>query len=66
VKDKIGLQQSAVGYSLFEVFGSLERNMLPEKKVADALYKYEERARSLNSTEVLKLVFKVRSIYCIT
>jgi len=59
VKDRIGLQQSATGYSLFEVFGPLERNMLAEEKVADALFKWEKYARSTNSPKVLKLTFKV-------
>ena len=33
--------------------------MLPDEKVADALFKWEKYARSTNSTKILKLTFKV-------
>ena len=63
VKERIGLHRTAFGFSLFEVFGPLERNMLPEEKVADALFKWEKYARSTNSTKILKLTFKVVNTY---
>ena len=60
VKERIGLQRNAQGFSLFEVFGQLERNMLPGEKVADAMFKWEKYARSTHSPKNLKLTFKVR------
>ena len=62
VKERIGLQRSADGFSLFEVFGQLERNMLPGEKVADAMFKWEKYARSTHSPKILKLTFKVNSL----
>lgn len=59
VKERIGLQHGASGFSLFEVFGQLERNMLPGEKVADAMFKWEKYARSTHSPKILKLTFKV-------
>jgi myosin-7 len=59
VKERVGLQKDAIGFSLFEVFGPLERNMLPLEKVADAMFKWEKYARSTHSPKILKLTFKV-------
>ncbi len=58
--ERIGLKKSTCrGFSLYEVFGSLERNMLSSEKVADAIFKWEKYARSMNSVKQLKLTFKV-------
>ena len=61
VKERIGLLPRSVGFSLFEVFGQLERNMLPIEKVADAMFKWEKYARSTHSPKTLKLTFKVHT-----
>jgi myosin-7 len=60
IKDRIGLRKDVQGFSLFEVFGSLERNMLASEKVADAIFKWEKYAKSTNSTKQLRLTFKQR------
>jgi myosin-7 len=60
IKQRIGLQPSAQGFSLFEVFGTLERNMLAWEKVADAIFKWEKYARSTESKRELQLTFKKR------
>ena len=75
IKDRIGLPPSSQGFSLFEVFGALERNMLPWEKVcsrsrrcqrvklvqvADAVFKWEKYAASTHSQKELKLTFKKR------
>ena len=59
MKERIGLQKDSSGFSLFEVFGQLERNMLPQEKVADAMFKWEKYARSTHPPKSLKLTFKV-------
>lgn len=60
VKERIGLKKSASGFSLYEVFGPLERNMLLNEKVADSMFKWEKYARSTHSQKTLKLTFKVQ------
>ena len=60
IKQRISLGASAHGFSLFEVFGTLERNMLAWEKVADAIFKWEKYARSTESKRELKLTFKKR------
>lgn len=59
MKERVGLHKNAFGFSLYEVFGPLERNMLPAEKVADAMFKWEKYARSTHSPKILKLTFKV-------
>ena len=63
VKDRVGLHKDAFGFSLFEVFGALKRNMLPTEKVADAMFKWEKYARSTHSPKILKLTFKVHFVF---
>lgn len=60
VKERIGLGPSVTGFSLFEVFGALERNMLPWEKVPDAIFKWEKYAKSTHSQKELHLTFKKR------
>ncbi|KJE90233.1 myosin-X [Capsaspora owczarzaki ATCC 30864] len=60
VKERIGLKKDVQGFSLFEVFGPLERNMLPSEKVADAIFKWEKYAKSTHSNKSLRLTFKQR------
>ena len=66
VKDRVGLKRIAEGFSLYEVFGLLERNMLPTEKVADAMFKWEKYARSTGVEKALKLTFKVCHVYTCT
>ena len=40
VTDRIGLPSSVQGFSLFEVFGALERNMLGWEKVCLLFFKH--------------------------
>ena len=61
ITERIGLKKTCTGFSLYEVFGTLERNMLPNEKVADAIFKWEKYGKSTASTKQLKLTFKV---YC--
>lgn len=41
LKEQLGLPDQTVGFSVFEVFGELERNMLPWEKLADAMFKWD-------------------------
>ena len=60
IKERIGLPGATQGFSLFEVFGALERNMLGWEKVGDAIFKWEKYAASTHSQKELKLTFKKR------
>ena len=40
LKEQLGLPDNLVGYSIFEVYDGLERNMLPWEKLGDALFKW--------------------------
>ena len=59
ILERIGLKKTCKGFSLYEIFGSLERNMLSTEKVADAVFKWEKYAKSMNAMKQLKLTFKV-------
>ena len=41
LKEQLGLPDKTIGFSIFEVFGELERNMLPWEKLADAMFKWD-------------------------
>ncbi|XP_055373723.1 myosin-I heavy chain isoform X2 [Condylostylus longicornis] len=42
VKKKIGLQENAQGYAIYEVLGTSERSLMPDEKVADVMSKWEK------------------------
>ena len=42
IKKKIGLQENAKGYAIYEVFGHSERSLLLEEKVCDVMAKWEK------------------------
>ena len=59
--EKLGLPRGPQsGFSLFEVFGPLQRNMLHWEKVADAMFKWEKYAKTSKMTHELQLTFKKR------
>ncbi|XP_059621971.1 myosin-I heavy chain isoform X2 [Phlebotomus argentipes] len=42
VKKKIGLQEKAQGYAIYEVLGASDRSLLPDEKVSDVMSKWEK------------------------
>lgn len=42
IKKKIGLQENAKGYAIYEVFGHTERSLLLEEKICDVMSKWEK------------------------
>lgn len=42
VKTKIGLNEKAQGYAVYEVLGASERSLLPDEKVSDVMSKWEK------------------------
>ncbi|XP_074662295.1 pleckstrin homology domain-containing family H member 2-like [Tubulanus polymorphus] len=60
VKSKIGMMSDAKGWALYEVCGQLERNMLLDDSLVDAMYKWERWSRSSKSNKDLKFTFRKR------
>lgn len=42
IKNKIGLNEAAQGYAVYEVLGASERTLLQEEKIADVMSKWEK------------------------
>ncbi|XP_034937659.1 myosin-I heavy chain isoform X2 [Chelonus insularis] len=50
IKAKIGLEESAMGYAIYEVLGATERSLVPEEKIADVMSKWE-KYRTANASQ---------------
>jgi hypothetical protein len=42
VRTRIGLATEGDGFTLFEIFGKMQREMQPKESVCDILYKWEK------------------------
>ena len=42
IKNKIGLNEKAQGYAIYEVLGPSERSLMPDEKIADVMSKWEK------------------------
>lgn len=42
IRNKIGLNEAAKGYAVYEVLGASERSLMPDEKIADVMSKWEK------------------------
>lgn len=55
IKNKIGLNEAAQGYAVYEVLGASERSLIPEEKIADVMSKWEKYRTAAAEAQALQL-----------